>query len=277
MRLPLWFLRCRLGIQAAVLIVVCLLPWLNAGGWRWVMGNFYALDVAGVPFSDPLSLIQTLAGGFLPGARLWIGGGIALLLALLAGRIFCGWICPYGLLSELIWLARGRKNGRLDRGQGWNIRAGVTLAGLMATALLGVPLLNAISGPGLLSLAPQMAREDVGLLLATLAPVGILLGVEVVTGRRYWCRYVCPQALMLMAAVWVERFLGKWGMAVRWTPEACTCKGAESPCAKVCSLGLSPRRPTGPDRAHCVQCGDCVTTCARHGGALHLEMGAKHE
>lgn len=273
MNIPVGVLRLRRVVQVLVLAGLCVLPWANAQGWKEVMGNFYALYVGGVPFADPLTAAQNLATGYMPGWKLGVGAGLALALALVLGRVFCGWICPYGLLSELLWHWRGRKQGKLREDWAWKGRTVVTLAGLAGTAWLGLPLLNAISAPGNISLLPLLGQRGWEIVELCAVFVAGLLVLDAGLGTRWWCRYVCPQALLLMLAAWLgsKAWRGR-GVAVRWTAARCTCKG-ETPCAAACSLGLRPLHKDGPPVAHCVQCGDCVTACAARGGALRLGMG----
>lgn len=287
MNIPGGMLRLRRVVQALVLAGLCVLPWANAQGWKDIMGNFYALYVGGVPFADPLTAAQSLATGYMPGWKLGLGAGLALALAFVLGRVFCGWICPYGLLSELLWQWRGRKQGKLREGWAWGVRAVVTLAGLAGTAWLGLPLLNALSAPGNISLLPLLGQAGWEIVELCAVFVAALLVLDALLGTRWWCRYVCPQALLLMImadpsgrSVWAglaragrrPRYAPRGMLAVRWTAAQCTCKG-ETPCAVACSLGLRPRHKAGPPVAHCVQCGECVTACAARGKALRLGMG----
>ena len=271
MRVPVKVLRLRRAVQVLTLVVLCALPWLNAKGWNGVMGNFYALRLGDIPFADPLSVVQTLAGGS-PGWRLWGGALLALGIALALGRVFCGWVCPYGLLSEVAAGIRGRRRaGQNAQPYVWLARGVLACAGVALTCVLGVPALNAVSGPGLLSLAPQLWPEGAVVLGGVLLPVFAALAVEAITGRRWWCRYACPQALLLMVAAWC----GGRGLRVSWTPAACSCAQGQRPCETACSLELRPRHAGGPSRALCVQCGACVTACAQRGGALQLGVGAE--
>lgn len=275
MNIPVSLLRCRWWIQTAVLTGLCLLPWVNALGWHGVMGNFYAVYLGGVPFADPMTVAQSLVVGVAPAWRLWLGAGLALALALTLGLVFCGWVCPYGLLSEWLWRLRGRVQARRRKQTAFTARTVLTLLGLLGTALLGVPLLNALSGPGLLSLAPQLwhgGHEGGQALFAVLVVPGVLLLTEALAGQRWWCRYACPQSLLLMLAAALGHRCGR-GWAVLWRASACTCKDGNQPCARACSLGLRPRAPRGvdgPPAAHCVLCGDCVCACAEQGGALGI-------
>lgn len=267
MNIPVRILRWRRPVQVATLAVLCLLPWLNAHGWNEVMGNFYALRLGEIPFADPLAVAQMAAAGALPGWKLSLGAGLVLLLAALLGRVFCGWLCPYGLLSEGVWALRGRQEKQPVRQSwdDWQWRGGIILSGLGAAAIWGAPALNALSTPGLISLAPIMAGQGLMALGAALGLAAALLALEAVTGRRIWCRYACPQALLLMLAARCGSF------GVRWTASACSCKGMPTPCETSCSLQLRLRTRKGPPRSLCIQCGQCVKTCSSYGGALRMK------
>ena len=279
MRIRLSFLRglSRLGTAVAF----CVLPWLNAAGMHGVSGSLFSLDVFGWPFGDPAALVQTLAGGGRPGAHFLLGVGSSLALAFLLGRVFCGWLCPYGLLSE----AAATLGGRLRaRPRAWKVPArwelacrAVVLAAGTGLAACGIPALTRLSFPGTLSLAPQIACYNgfdgvfFGLLAA---PVTALL-LEFLTGERLWCRFVCPQGLLLGCAARLRSWCGRWSRlplpTVRWEASCCSCKG-ETPCAAACTLGVQPRRKDGPDAVRCSICGECVSVCARKGRALRWKV-----
>ena len=279
MRIRLSFLRglSRLGTAVAF----CVLPWLNAAGMHGVSGSLFSLDVFGWPFGDPAALVQALAGGGRPGAHFLLGVGSSLALAFLLGRVFCGWLCPYGLLSE----AAATLGGRLRaRPRAWKVPArwelacrAVVLAAGTGLAACGIPALTRLSFPGTLSLAPQSACYTgfdgvfFGLLAA---PVTALL-LEFLTGERLWCRFVCPQGLLLGCAARLRSWCGRWSRlplpTVRWEASCCSCKG-ETPCAAACTLGVQPRRKDGPDAVRCSICGECVSVCARKGRALRWKV-----
>ena len=98
----------------------------------------------------------------------------------------------------------------------------------------------------------------------------VVLAVELVTGERLWCRWVCPQSVLLalMARLPVAPRL-------RRTLSRCTCKG-EPACRRACSLGLDPRNPRSASPLECTNCGACVLACSRvHGGPAALALGKK--
>lgn len=284
-----WYIRLRRPVQVLALCALCIVPWANARGWNVVSGNFFALNVAGLPFADPLGVLQLLVGGAVPGKRLWLGALLALGIALVLGRVFCSWVCPYGLLSECAHALRKRRRGLSVRDapashgklfSPFALRLGVVVIGLAGTALLGFPVLNRLSMPGELSLAPLAAFTTTGMpevsdVAAWFSAIGIplLIGgvllAEMLCGQRLWCRYLCPQSVCLGLAARCRP--GGWG--VRWTARSCICPKGSRPCRDACSLALDPRRSGGAPRQECTNCGDCVAACARYGGALDLGAG----
>jgi ferredoxin-type protein NapH len=266
-----WLRRC---VQLLVLLAFCLLPWMNALDMRQISGSLFALDVLGVPFADPVAAVQVAAVGATPGMRLLIGALCSLVLALLLGRIFCSWVCPYGLLSEIAHSITGpRKGARPVKGRGFTVKAAVLVCGLGAAWVWGFPALGMLSLPGELSLVPVLVWQGGGLWLllgAAVLPLAALM-LEMALGKRLWCHYVCPQSVLLgVAARGLPRSVP--GLRIAWHADKCSCKG-ETPCRVACSLDLNPRRPGGPQRRDCTHCGDCLKACAARGKALHWRFG----
>lgn len=260
--------------RAGVLALFCALPWLNAAGLHGVAGSLFALDIFGWPFGDPVALVQVSASGDWPPFRLFWGAGCSLLLAFFLGRVFCGWLCPYGLLSEAVAAAgRGAACRAAGSGRAELISRCAVLAAGAGLALCGYPALTLLSFPGALSLAPLAVFLDGfgRLLLELLAVPATVLLLEFLLGRRLWCRFCCPQGLLLGAAARLGALCGQggrlWAQPVRWQAGRCSCKG-ETPCSAVCTLGVQPRRKGGPDAMRCSRCGDCIRVCAGKGRAL---------
>lgn len=276
-RLYIW---TRHTIQCLTVLLFCLLPFMNGQESQWLSGSLFAFDFAGIPFADPVAMLQGILGGLvsgiMPGIRLVLGGLLALAVALLFGRIFCSWLCPYGLFSEMIAAIRtvpDKKAGKLQK-RAFAIRVVLLLHALFFVLVASLPLLSLISQPGQMSLIPQALLEwsgHPGYLVALLGmatiPTGALL-LEFLTGKRLWCRYVCPQSVLLgLAARCLPRAFP--GLRLSWSASRCSCKG-ETPCQAACHIGCNPRKPA---RRDCTHCGDCVRVCGRHGCALQLTFG----
>jgi len=103
---------------------------------------------------DPLVGLGTLlATGTLYAGLLW--GLLTVVLTILLGRFFCGWLCPFGTLHQAVgWLAnRGRKASAMNaanryrRGQGVKYALLVFLLGAAAGDLMGRLLRLPIDSP----------------------------------------------------------------------------------------------------------------------------------
>lgn len=277
-------LRVRRLVQIAALALLAATPWLNRGGFTGMKGSLFAFDFFGWPFADPLGPIQMLFSGMAPGWRLVAGGGVALLLALCLGRVFCSWLCPFGLLSEAAQALRPKAAPPKPGKYGFRSRAAVMLAGLALAAILGFPLLNQLSLPGGFSLglltaaAPLSDKTDLSaearLLFFALPflPVLLVLAAEIVTGKRLWCRWVCPQSVLLS-------LMARLPLAPRLqrSLSRCTCKNGAHACRAACPLGLDPRNPRSASPLECTNCGACVLACSRvHAGSPAALSLARH-
>jgi ferredoxin-type protein NapH len=280
MKLVFWRRIC----QAIIALGFIVVPALNARGITVLSGNLLSLDFFGLTFTDPLALLQTLAGGR-PGMRALTGAGLVLCVALVLGRVFCGWMCPYGLASELVFALRAKT--RASGGAASRPETGASLrsfAGRAAVAGLGLaavllfapePWLNQLSMPGWYTRALQHAvLFGLPLYGALLFPALLLL--EGCTARRVWCRWLCPQSVLLsLCAALPWPILGperEPGLRLRFTRKKCSCARNDRPCLAACSLVLNPRAETLAQRLDCTNCGDCVDACQARGKALRLSL-----
>ncbi len=309
------FISLRPYIQLFILLMVLLLPIFYFYAYTGIRGNFYAWHILGIPFADPLNALQSLMqgafNGFWPLSTLLVGALLSLLLAFFCGRIFCSWFCPYGYLSELVWKLNSKNTFAKAKISAWRLRIIVVLSALILGVILGIPLLNHMSAPGLISLAPQelwrVILPSMGLvhsgaegaiilppavtptesplpnlfimLFWMLSPVMIILILEYVLKKRLWCAYFCPQALLLMIAARLGRNKLIPALKIHWQATRCTCKG-DNPCVKACSLGINPRvlHKKVQEYDACINCGACVKTCAQvstHQGPCALSLDTK--
>ena len=55
-----------------------------------------------IPLSDPYAVVQIMATGFIVAADALIGAAIILVLyGLVFGRMFCAWVCPMNMISDI--------------------------------------------------------------------------------------------------------------------------------------------------------------------------------
>ncbi len=152
------------------------------------------------------------------------------LMALLAGRMFCAAVCPHGALQELVLVKPIRIPRWLEEG-----------LGLVPFLYLGAAILFAATGSAFI-----ICRYDpfvsifrlsgsFGLLLFG----GGLLLIGMFVGRPY-CRFLCPYGALLK----LTSKLSKW--RVRITPNQCTqCRLCEDACpyGTIRWPSVPPREP----------------------------------
>ena len=129
-----WTARIRASYQAFFLVVFV---WLLAG---LASGDPRALPYSAFFHADPLASAGVVVGtATLPGALAW--GTVLLLLTIVFGRVFCGWVCPLGTLqhlaSRLLSPRSRRESLKVNRYRRWYSLKYYLLAGLLAAALAG--------------------------------------------------------------------------------------------------------------------------------------------
>ena len=180
---------------------------------------------------------------------LWAFVGVTLLVW---GRgTFCGWLCPFGALQELVSMAAKalrikpqQFHRKLDAALKWVKYA--VLAALTVSVAVASPLTNTLVEiePFKTSISMNFQREWPYVVWALAC-----LGLSVLVFRGY-CRYICP----LGAALAIMGKLRLW----KWIPRRAECGTPRQTCRHGC--GYQAIAPTGKvDYDECFQCLDCVS------------------
>ncbi len=207
----------------------------------------------------------------------WYVIGTLLLFGLAAGRWICGWLCPFGLLQDLLHKIPGKK-ARVPKKLRW---LKYTKYVLLAVFVILLPMLvvnfaglgdpwfckyicpvGTVEGALPLLAMNESLREAAGLLFAWKALLALLILVACVFLYRFFCRFLCPLGAIygLMNRISLHR------MAV--DGHRCTSCGA---CSRACKLDVEPYKT--PNSAECIRCGDCVKACPHN--ALKLGFGVR--
>ncbi|MBC8177812.1 MAG: 4Fe-4S binding protein [Desulfobacteraceae bacterium] len=267
----------RRALQIGVAVAFILIPLLNHFRINYFTGNFLAFYAAGLPLVDPLAVLQITLKNYYLSVDLLVGAGIALGLAAALGTVFCSWVCPFGLLSEWGQSLSGRLLPRADKGmsvKGRGFRIKIILFGLGLAGFLlfsTTPVLNQLSLPAWYSRIFQFYFEQRHISLAILFLLAILL-VEFAARQRLWCRYICPQSFLLIAA----KLINPSRLKIGFQQDKCLSNKAMSPCQKACSLSLDPKTLGESVDTECTNCGDCVVACKRMGRALGFQFGLRY-
>lgn len=257
--------RWRRPVQAGVLLFYLALPLLHGRGWRQVSGNLAALRLGPLELAEPAAALSAALAALHVPLALALALALPLLTLLALGPVFCSWVCPWGLVSELLDRRR-RGRARVWAPRTWEVarrpRRVTLVLVLLGSALLGLPLVAWLSPPRLLSALPQQAALTRAVPVAAGALLLALLALELLGPRRLLCRALCPVGA-LHAHLRAPGALG-----VRFDAQHCLCP-ARPHCQAVCAWGLDPRQMGRFDG--CTHCLACVRGCPS--GALGVGFG----
>ncbi|OQX18367.1 MAG: hypothetical protein BWK76_07655 [Desulfobulbaceae bacterium A2] len=277
----------RLG-QAAffglVLVLFLQTDYAGVDELSWAVNALFRID----PF---LAVSAMLAGKTV--IVLMVPAVITVLLTLIFGRFFCGWVCPLGSLID----ASRRLFGppAASPGPGWIRLKYLLLLFVLTASWCGLPLAGVIDPFSLLVRALTFAlqpaldfgaatiftwtyqhapvwvnelTEPLFLLMKktvlpftgkvyTLSVVSLLLLLAVLglsrLERRFFCRNLCPLGAMLALCARFAPFRLAGGSA-----ECGSC----GQCRSVCRMGAITEE-RGIDPAECILCLDCLSLCPR--------------
>ena len=192
--------------------------------------------------------------------------GFLLLFGALFGRLVCGWLCPFGLVQDLLHkIPFVKKLRRLPGERALRYLKYAVLVGFVIVLPLVVldivgqgqpwfckyicPSGTLFAGIPLIASNPPL-RAALGWLFTWKAAVLLALVLLSIVLWRPFCRYLCPLGAIygLFNPVAVYRF--------RIDEDRCTDCGA---CKAACKLDIDVRRT--PNSAECVRCGACRRAC----------------
>jgi len=199
----------------------------------------------------------------------------ALVTALVARNAFCGWLCPFGFMQDMVssfsafvqkkvpairkgvktLKTRGKKLAVIDR----PLRFLKYI--VLAWAVLGAAYYGFMVFRDVDPWAAVWNLAELSLGLGT-----VVLAITLVASlfvERTWCRYACP----LGAAT---------GLVSKLSPvylkrESEACKSCAI-CTTACPMGLPVHTATTIKSVDCIGCLECVDECPRE-GALELKLG----
>lgn len=192
--------------------------------------------------------------------------GFLTVVGALGGRFVCGWLCPFGLIQDLLFKIPFFKKLRKLPGDRFlkylkyvMLVVLVILLPLYAVDFLGqgspwfckyVCPAGTLEGGLPLVAANSGLQAAVGWLFAWKNAILIAIIVLSLLVYRPFCRYLCPLGGIygLFNPISLYR--------IRLDSAACTQCGA---CQKACKLGIDIfRHPGSPD---CIRCGACTRAC----------------
>ncbi len=227
--------------------------------------------------SCPIGAMQAVIGSWNFRMAFYVAGFLVFVGALM-GRFVCGWLCPFGLIQDLLHKIPFVKKISTFRGD-WLLRKLKYVIFLVFVILLpmfvvdmlgqGAPYFcklicpaGTLEGGIPLVLLNSAMRTAVGWLYAwknVLLVVIVLLSVVI---YRPFCKYICPLGAVysVFNPIAVFRY--------RVDKEACVHCGA---CAKACKMQVDPSET--PNHPECIRCGSCKKVCPT--GAIYSGINCR--
>lgn len=219
----------------------------------------------GALFSCPIGSLQaTLNDRYFHVALYAIG--FMVLFGTFFGRAVCGFLCPFGLIQDLLfkipfkWKIRKLKHERIARGVKYFLLVVfVILLPLFVVDITGLgkpwfckyvcPVGTLEAGIPLV-LMNNMLRESLGFLYTwkLLILAVTLLGSIII--YRPFCRYICP-----LGAIY--GFFNRFAI-YRFEIDKSKCTGCRI-CQRCCKFDIDVFR--NPNSMDCIRCGDCIDAC----------------
>ena len=192
-------------------------------------------------------------------------------VSLLAGRAFCGWMCPVGTLQDFLANLSSRlfKNKKKQpAGKQINLPYKISLrndAWLRSLKYLVLVIILLASTfaiyPPLREICPARALLSFQLTTPLLWSVLITFVITSMVNRRFWCKYLCPLGAVLAP------FNKIAPLRLVLNQNSCTnCRRCDS----ACPMDI-PDLTNNLRSAECIECLECQETCNEE-DALELRL-----
>lgn len=189
----------------------------------------------------------------------------AIIITIVLGRFFCGWICAFGtyndllhLLSKHVFKINFKVNEKLDAALKY-VKYLVLLLLIVVVWTMGSSVLDTTSpwdAFALITDFPQVLSDyTIGVVFLLLITVGAFF-VE-----RFFCRYLCP-----LGAVF-NIFSRVGVLKIKKPSEKC---GKCRVCTNNCSMGLQLFKVESVCGGDCINCFKCIETCPRNNTKVNV-------
>ena len=223
-------------------------------------------------FNGVKYLFQWVGAGEVLQANSFVKSLLALgIFTILFGRYFCGYVCSFGTLGDLVsWLSGLFQKKVLKKKKKYTLPVRLQKV-LQKLKYINLAFIVTLSGFGIYSRLRGTSAWDVFSRLTSLKlpaagyGIGIFCLLLVIAGmtvqERFFCQFLCP-----MGAVFAILPVLPTGSLHRNTPN---CIKNCNACANQCPVSLKLAED-GTGGGECISCEKCVPTCPK-GNISHIE------
>lgn len=213
----------------------------------------------------PIGAMQAVIGSWNFKFAFYVAGFLMFVGALI-GRIVCGWLCPFGLIQDLLHKIPFPRKIKTFRGDKLlrKLKYIIFLVFVIVLPLFLVDILGqgapyfcklicpvgTLEGGIPLVLLNQALRQTVSWLYAWKLVILVITLLVSMMIYRPFCKYICPLGAVYSVFNPISVF------RYRIDKEKCIHCGV---CAKVCEMGCEPvKKANDPE---CIRCGKCKKSC----------------
>jgi len=191
--------------------------------------------------------------------------GFIMLFGIVLGRLICGFLCPFGLIQDLLHRIPVRKikvNERLDHALRYLKYV------LLAVLVILLPVLirnelnmgetwfckyvcpaGTVAGLGLLAANPAL-KDLIGFIFGWKMCILLIVVISSTLIHRPFCKYLCPLGAMY-------GLFSRFSLyQMNYDKSKCICCGK---CEKVCPMNVKCTQDI--NTAECIRCGKCKAVC----------------
>jgi len=221
-----------------------------------------------ITFSEVKTVYKMIIGGnfnFLQAFPSLIEFVAIMLVTIILGRWFCGWICAFGAYNDLIYFiskkifkGKFKVNEQVDSILKY-LKYVVLLFIIIVSWTIGSNILQTVSPwdafGQITNLSTVFSRLLIGLILLVLITIGAAF-IE-----RFFCRYLCP-----LGAIFA--IISRLGITKINKPKD-DC-GKCRACTMNCSMGLKLYKVDGARGGDCINCLKCTEVCPRSNANINI-------
>lgn len=237
------------------ILVMALYIIANVYGVNVLMGNLSSSMFLGIiPLSDPYAVLQMFSAGAILTFDIIVGALIILTFyAIVGGRVFCSWVCPVNMITDLAnYLRKVLGFNQIQKKQpaSRNIRYWVIGLSLIISFVLGITAFEFISP------ISMMHRGIIfGLGLGWAAMLVIFL-FDLFVLKNGWCGHICPLGGFYS-------LVGRFSLIrVKHDADKCTaCMECKEVCPEMQVLHMIAKESKPVLSGECTNCARCIEVC----------------
>lgn len=227
----------------------------NIWAWNFLKGNLSSsLVLDKIPLADPFAVLQMFLAGALLTSNIVIGAVIiTLFYALVGGRIFCSWVCPVNMVTDLAnFIRRKLKFNQIEKKQpaSRRLRYYILVLALILSYVLGITAFEFISP---ISIIHRGIIFGMGLAWAAIL---VLFLFDLFILKNGWCGHLCPLGGFYS-------IIGSFSLIrVKHDEQKCTvCMKCKEVCPESQVLWMVGKKSTQVLSGECTNCGRCIEVC----------------